>query len=301
VSEDSACRSRAGEAAKRQDPRQAGRPLRPVKRAAARPNRHAPPSLAELQALFQRAVIEADDSILDLIADSSMETRDVLFGVYRHAYVARLVEVLRNDYERLSVVAGEAAFERLARDFIAVHPSHTPNARWFGQAFPEFLARHASAPTAWAELASLERALNDAFDAADGTRLTLADLALVPPAMWGGLIFTPHPALSRLDVTTNALELWRAAREDDGAALPVPAQLGEPARIAVYRPELTPRFRQLSYEEAMMLDEMVNGVAFAGLCEMVGTYGGTEDAALRAATHLKVWIEEGMLSGPQRL
>ncbi len=48
-----------------------------------------------------------------------------------------------------------------------------------------------------------------------------------------------------------------------------------------------------------MLDEMTKGTTFAGLCEMVGTYGGEDGAALRAASHLKLWIEEGMLSGPE--
>ncbi len=121
----------------------------------------------------------------------------------------------------------------------------------------------------------------------------------MPPGLWGGLVFTPHPALRRIDLVTNATALWRWVRDgSDPTARPETTRLSEPERLAVYRPELTPRFRALPYEEAMMLDEMAKGVAFAGLCEMVGTYGGEDGAALRAATHLKLWIEEGMLSGP---
>jgi hypothetical protein len=55
----------------------------------------------------------------------------------------------------------------------------------------------------------------------------------------------------------------------------------------------------MSYEEAMMWDEMAKGLDFAGLCEMVATYAGEEDAALRAGRHLRTWIEAGMLAGPQ--
>ena len=68
----------------------------------------------------------------------------------------------------------------------------------------------------------------------------------------------------------------------------------------IYRPDLTPRYRRLSYEEAMLLDEVFEGTAFSGLCEMASTYGGEDGAALRAAAHLKVWIEDGMLEGPER-
>jgi hypothetical protein len=300
VSEDSACRGRSIEAVRRREAPPAATPDRPRRQARPTERPASALSLAELQSLFQRAVIEGDDAVLDLIADSSREGREVLFGVYRHAYKARLVEILRNDYAELARVAGDA-FETLALAYVEAHPSRTQNARWFGTGLPEFLVSHASQGShpEFAEIAAFTRALNDAFDAADATLLTLTDLARVPPAMWGGLVFTPHPSLRRVDLETNALALWTWAQTPDlEATCPPVERLAAPDRLAIYRPELTPRYRRLAYEEAMMLDEMTRGVAFAGLCEMVGTYGGERDAALRAATHLKVWIEQGMLCGP---
>ena len=56
------------------------------------------PTLAELQDRFQAAVIAGDDDILALIPGNSRTTNDVLLGVYRHAYVARLVEVVASDH-----------------------------------------------------------------------------------------------------------------------------------------------------------------------------------------------------------
>ncbi len=299
MTEESACRGRSVEAVRQ---RVSSKPATASRRAA-RSTTTATLSLAELQTLFQRAVIDGDDAVLDLIADNSRTDRETLFGVYRYAYRARLVEVLRNDYAGLAAVIAEEDFQALALGYVEEYPSRTQNARWFGAAFPEFLAAHPSHPAASrvrADIALLIRALNDAFDAADGTRLTLADLAAVPPGLWGGLVFSPHPAVRRIDLATNATALWRWVRDGgEATARPTAARLAEPERLAVYRPELTPRFRALSYEEAMMFDEMAKGVAFAGLCELVGTYGGEDGAALRAASHLKLWIEEGMLSGPE--
>ncbi len=252
--------------------------------------------------MFQQAVVDGDETILDLIADSSRTDRETLLGVYRHAYRARLVEILRNDYAELSAIAGDAVFETLAQGYITAHPSRTANARWFGARFPEHVAEHpaAAALPELADIARFTRALNDAFDAADASRLTLADLAVVAPEAWGGLVFAPHPSVRRLDLSTNAIALWRWASDGaDAGTHPEAVRLSKPDRIAVYRPELTPRYRRLGDEEAMMLDEMIKGTTFAGLCEMVGTYGGEDGAALRAASHLKLWIEEGMLSGPQ--
>lgn len=244
--------------------------------------------------------MDGDEALLGVIADSRRETRETLFGVYRHAYSARLVEILRQDYAELEQVTGDAAFETLARAFIAAHPSRTSNARWFGQAFPDFLASHhdnAASPER-AEIARFCRALNDAFDAADVRCLTLADLAAVAIDAWGGLVFTPHPALRRIDLTTNAIDLWQWASAGEAGQCPAMHVLTEPERIAIYRQELTPRYRRLGYEEAMLLDEMRRATSFAGLCEMAAAYGGEDGAALRAASHLKVWIDEGMLAGP---
>jgi hypothetical protein len=299
VSDDNACRGRAGEAGR---VRQKASASPPKRRSEIRPAAGPAPSFAEVQSLFQRAVLDGDQTVLDLIADSSRTDRETLLGVYRHAYRARLVEILRNDYAELAAVAGDALFETLAQSYVSAHPSRTANARWFGAAFPELVAGHASAATRpeLADIARFTRALSDAFDAADATRLTLDHLASVSAYDWGGLVFSPHPSVRRLDLSTNAVALWRWASDGaDASARPEVLRLSEPDQLAVYRPELTPRYRRLGYEEAMMLDEMIKGTTFAGLCEMVGTYGGEDGAALRAASHLKLWIVEGMLSGPE--
>lgn len=54
-------------------------------------------------------------------------------------------------------------------------------------------------------------------------------------------------------------------------------------------------FRVLSYEEAMAWNEGAGGTSFAGLCEILATYGGEEDAPARAAGYLQNWILSGLL------
>jgi hypothetical protein len=256
-------------------------------------------SLAETQAAFQRALLEGDDSILGDLCDTSKATRKVLFGVYRNAYVQRLIGFLRTDYALLTCYMTESAFEAMARAYIRAHPSQNPNARWYAWELPEFIARsHAGqAQPELADLARLERALGDVFDAADGTRLALTDLAALAPEKWPGLVLVPHPATRRIDLATNASAIWRALTAE---VEPAPAKvLDEPEHIVVFRPEFQPRWRVMAYDEAMMWDEMAKGVTFAGLCEMLAIYGGAEMAASRAAGYLRGWIEAGMLAGPQ--
>jgi len=96
-------------------------------------------SLKELQESFQRGILSGDDAILAEIEDSPKEERKVLFGVYRNAYVARLAEVLADDYEQVHAYLGDAGFARLAKSYIAAHPSDRRSARDFGRHVPDFL------------------------------------------------------------------------------------------------------------------------------------------------------------------
>ena len=252
--------------------------------------------LASLQEEFQRAVIEGDDAVLAELVDTSKENRAVLLNVYRNAYTGRLMEFLAHDYEKLYAFLGEEQFRDLSRGFIGANPSATPNARWFGAKLPEFLREtdpYRTLPEL-GDLADLERALNDVFDAPDEPVLDLADLTVVPPDGWPELSFTPHPATRRLDQSTNATDIWRALQNEDTP--PETKTLGETRQIIVYRSGGMASFRPMPSDEAMMWDEAAKGVRFSVLCEMLSIYGGEENAAGRAAQHLQEWINSGLLT-----
>lgn len=253
-------------------------------------------TFAELQALFQRAIVEGDDAVLGLIPNGSRETREVLLGVYRNAYVMRLVEIMQSDHERLHSYLGDQQFEAMARAYVAAHPSDRPNARWFSRHLPEFLARTApySSHPEVAELALLEKTLADAFDAKDGPSLAIAELAAIAPEAWAGLVFDPHPAAMRLEFSTNAAAIWLALGDDE----PPPSALrhGSPEQILVWRNGPTPLFRILGGEEAMMWDEAARGVPFGALCEMVAIFDDAETAPMRAAGYLQGWITGGAIA-----
>lgn len=253
--------------------------------------------LARQQAEFQRAILAGDDSILADIPDSAKEKRETLFGVYRYAYGSRLVEALRNDHEFLHAYLGDEMFDEMGHAYVRAHPSANPNLRWFSQGLPEFLRTNApySDYPVLADLAALEKALNDAFDGRDGTVLTLAEFAGYAPEVWKDLTFTAHPTAARLDLLTNAAAIWRALKADE---TPPDAETSdEPVRILVWRQENTPMFRELPVEEAMMWDEAAKGVPFGVLCSMLATYDDPDNAATRGAGYLHGWVTGGCLSG----
>jgi len=252
--------------------------------------------LKDFQDRFQRAVIKGDDAILEDIPDGPRETKENLLGIYRDAYVLRLIDVIGNDHELLRTYLGEDRFCAMARAYIDSCPSQHPNARWFAHRLPDFLKTNEpySHQPVLAELAALERALNDAFDGFDAPVLTMADLAALPPEVWAQLTFVCHPTVISMEVYSNAGEIWtslKAGRE------PPPCTLGhEPRCLLVWRHDMTSMFRELGAEEAMMWAEMTKGTRFAALCEMLATFDDPATAPARAAGHLKTWLDAGILS-----
>jgi hypothetical protein len=252
---------------------------------------------ARQQSTFQQGILTGDDSILAEILDSPREKRETLFGVYRHAYGSRLVEALRNDHELLHVYFGDEMFDEMGHAYVKAHPSENPNLRWFSQGLPEFLRSNAPYDKypVLADLAALEKALNDAFDGSDGAVLTLAEVASFAPEMWKDLTFVPHPTAARLDLGTNAASIWRALKADETP--PEAATLAEPARLLVWRQDTIPMFRELPAEEAMMWDEAAHAVPFGVLCSMLATYDDPEASAARGAGYLHGWVTSGCLKG----
>jgi putative DNA-binding protein len=251
--------------------------------------------LAALQDQFQKALLSGNDRILLSISDSQRERRDVLFRVYRHAYTQRLIEFVENDHELLHKYLGHEASQEMAQAYAAAYPSHDPNARHFCIHVPQFLrtVEPYKMQAQLSELAALEKALNDGFDAADAPVLTLADLSRLCPEHWSRLTFRTHPSALRFDCCTNAPDIWLSLKEEREP--PKVQNLEEPARVLVWRQD-TPKFRVLGTEEAMMWDEAARGTNFGTLCELVATFGGLDGAEARAAGYLQGWISSGLLS-----
>lgn len=253
------------------------------------------PSLAELQARFQAAVVDGSDDVLALIPPNSRTSNDVLLGVYRHAYVARLVDVVRSAFPLLARHMGDEAFEAMARRYVALCPSRHANARWYAGAVPDLLARDEfSDKLELCEIALLERQLDLAFDAADAPVLELAALAALPPETWGDLVFVPHPSAALLTFETNAFDIWVALKNHE--APPQATVHSEAQAFLVWRRDSMPTVRRLMAEENMLWREAARGKPFGGLAEMAATFDDPSTAAVRVAQYLNGWLAAGLIS-----
>ena len=154
-------------------------------------------SLRELQLRLSEALMGADavdPALLALVRDHAGLGPRARLDIYADMYRARLVDVLREDFPRAAGIVGDDAFETLACRYLARHPSTHPSVRYVGSRFADFVAGEKGLPPFLGDLARLEWARVEVFDAADSEPLRLSDLASLHAVDWPTLRLRPVPA-----------------------------------------------------------------------------------------------------------
>lgn len=257
--------------------------------------------LAAFQALFQSRLLagagEADRPLLAKLRSSPRGAApETLLGVYQSGYRARLADFVLEDHPGLRALLGDEAFEALVDDYIDARPARHPNARWFTTGLPDFMRESPR----WRDdaralsMARFERAMVDAFDAADAAALTIGTLAGFSPDDWPRLVFAFHPGVALLELAAGTLAAYDAAMREE------PAEEEQSRRegveyAAVWRVDEESAYRELENVEYVALCEARAGHAFGDICQMAAFQQAGEIAPERLAQFLASWFEAGMI------
>jgi hypothetical protein len=249
--------------------------------------------LAELQTTLQAGILNGDQTILASIKDSPRTDRAALFNVYYDAYRSRLAEFLSNDFPMLRNYLGEEAFGSLVEDYIESTTSRQPNARWYGMRLPDFMLRIPSWLTnrSAVDLARFERALSDAFDAADAPRAAIESLQDACSEDWPRLVFDFHPSVILLDLVSGTAGIYEALA--DGKEPPAIGEGGE--AIVFWQNDGQSFYRPVTADERLALKEAMQRKRFAELCALMAFQSGG-DVTARAAGLLSQWFADGLIA-----
>ena len=214
--------------------------------------------------------------------------------IYANMYFFRVLDVLKEHYAATHALLGDVAFHNLITDYLLCHPPTHFSIREAGRHLPELLVEHevlATHPCA-ADLASFERALNDAFDAADAPVLTPAALAGVSADAWPSLRFTLHPSVRLLDCGWPVQVVRAGIEGGEAAADPEP----EPTRLCVWRQDLVVFHRPVDWVEFTALLAVQRGERFDAVCAAAGELLPDGEAPQRVAVALAGWLSSGWLA-----
>jgi Putative DNA-binding domain len=129
------------------------------------------PQLDQLQHWLLAAIADPEqpcpDDLNSLILPSRQQSSAQRLAVYRQAYVARLLEVLREQFPCTRFAIGDELFDQFATGYLRRYPPTSYTLGHLADQLAEYL--DATRPADWGEfiveLAQLERAIDRSFDA----------------------------------------------------------------------------------------------------------------------------------------
>lgn len=280
--------------------------------------------LHDLQEDFRAFLLRGDGQMLQRVSGTAKVSAPKRLEIYFDAYRLRLLDALDSNYPVLHAWIGDEEFEKLGLAYLEAHPSTHFSIRYFGHRLAEYLAtseEYRDKPYL-REMASLEWAMSETFDAPDSPLVILNDMAAIPADAWPEMRLRFHAPLHRLDLSWNVPIIWKAVnhhiaseknatscrgetsatpspQRGEGKALPeipAPAAGAYPQPWLIWRQDLKTFYRSLSVDEAWALDAARKGESFASICEGLCEWIDAQNVALHAAGLLKLWITDGLVS-----
>ena len=253
-----------------------------------------PGSPEEALARGEGASLVPPGRVAEVILPSAALDPAERIGIYHGMYRLRMAEALESDYPALAHFLGEDRWSALVAGYCAAHPSRSYTLNVLGRPLADWLAE---APRLrqrgfCRDLARLEWAVTEAFDAEETPRLAEAEIAAVPAAAWEGARLVPSAALRILDLGWNANE-WLDSTKDDRHEHPRPRRRAE--RLAVFRRDYAVYRRELSLSAFRLLSDLASGrsvgEALAAALRRRGAPG--PDALTR---WFRQWAADGLFS-----
>jgi len=258
-----------------------------------------------LEALVGRGAARPDDLDTLIVGDERLSSFDRL-DIYANMYFFRLLDCLKEDYPRLLEALGSARFHNLVTDYLLVHPSSQPSLRYVGTRLADSLAGHALERECpgLADLARLEWARADIFDAADARPLTRADIAALPQDEAGEVRLALVPACRLLRLAHDAPRAWRELKERAGGhagatgdhADPLPRLARRPTAARVWRHGFSVHHRSIDDDEIDSLEGLRAGDPLGVIAQRLSAGRTPERATARLGALLQGWIEDGLIA-----
>ena len=275
-----------------------------------------------LDELVRRGAASPGDLDAMIDAGEKMTPADRL-DVYANMYFFRLLDCLKEDFPKLLEALGPGRFHNLVTDYLLACPSAHPSLRYVGARLPGFLERHALGRESpiLADLARLEWARADLFDAADAAPLTREHLAKLPQDEAGDIHLTLVPAFTLLSLEHDAPRLWhamndrsktRAAARDetrhadeggpaclhegDAEAPALPESSPRRTRVRVWRQGFAVFHRPIGDDEAASLEAIRAGDPFGRIAQRLSAGRTERQATDLVGGLLQSWIDDGLLA-----
>jgi hypothetical protein len=250
-----------------------------------------------MASFFRRRRDLGKDEEARAFAELHIAGNDRLSGVeeleiYREQFWFRHTDSLVEDFPGVGGIIGQEAWQRLVEEYLDEHPPLSSTLRDLGDRLPAFIqTRTWLAERALTyDMARLEWAHVEVFDAEDVPRLDPAKLATVPEDAWETARLVSDPGLRVLHfeypVVALRQELLKAKTSETSIALPD----RRPNDVAVHRRLYLIHHDALSPDAFALLSRLATGTPLGQACAEAAASVGISVEAL--GQNLEAWFAD---------
>jgi hypothetical protein len=215
-------------------------------------------------------------------------------AIYRNNTQLGLTEALRDGYQVINRLVGDAFFKHLAQQYIHRYPPKSGCLLNFGGQMAEFIAQFP--PTQGlpylADTARLEWLWHETFHEADANHLNADELAELAPESHSRLGFTLQPSVRFLDSDYPILKIWQSNQSDSLGNEPINLDDGC-CNLLLVRPALAVEIYALPDSEFQFLGLLHAGLNLTRKVEQITL----KDSSFDVAGCLQRWFSYGLFSG----
>ena len=224
--------------------------------------------------------------------------------IYREQFWLRHTASLGEDFPGVSGILGQRAWQRLTEDYLDAHPPTTFTLRDLGLQLPEYIAGRLELEpelrVLCQDMARLERAYIEIFDAADALPITPEALAAVPEHAWEQAQLVIHPAVRLLALNYPVAELRKPLIEATDGAPSRPAR--EPHCLLLFRDaqrDLQMFHERISAGAHALLGALMHPRSLLAACERAQAEVPGEAAIIAESIGpwFQSWAARGLITG----
>ena len=228
--------------------------------------------LRKLQQQFRHDFNQAGKNFSQHITSMPKLSSQQREELYFDSITECLAHGLREFYPVCEKLVGEDFFTGMAYEYIAEHPSGSPNLFDYGDQFADFVKHFAPAKELvyLSDVCKLEWAWHQAYYAEDMEILTAEVLSRIGQEESMKLIFTLSAGSTLIESAYPVEKIWRA--NQSGVTSDELINLDEGGvKLIVYRQDLDVVILPLSQEQWLFLQAVNQALPFAEICEQLAT------------------------------
>jgi len=254
--------------------------------------------LNQLQSLFMDAVFDGPENnpaiaqLSQYLTDKPQLTAEQQIAIYRDSVLGGMTSALNQIYPVCNKLVGDEFFDFMAAQFIYRSESLSPDLGDYGERFADFIAdfKPAAELVYLADVARLEWAWHQAFNAADSQGLNIHQLSQLNDEQQSQLMFKLPPGSSLIHSDFPINKIWQVNQDDyigddtinldDGAVM-----------LFVWRQGYTMRIDSISDDQWLFLSALKNNQSLVDICSYFA-----DNTAVNIEALMPVCVQQGWIA-----